>query len=137
MTFAAHAYPSFPSMGDFRRLKAWEKAHTISIDVHHLARRMPSREGAALRGQLQRSALSVAATIAEGAGKTTDAEFARYVDMALGSASETMHHLLTARDLELLSSEDYQGLFDRVEEVRRMLSGLLKRLRPDDRSAPS
>ena len=116
-------------MGDFRKIKAWEKAHTISIDVHQLARRMPPREGAALRGQLQRAALSVAATIAEGAGKSTDAEFARYVDMALGSASETMHHLLTARDLDLLSTVEYQGLSERVEEVRRMLAGLLKRLR--------
>ena len=122
-------------MGDFRKLKAWEKAHTISIDVHRLARRMPAREGAALRGQLQRSALSVAATIAEGAGKSTDAEFARYVDIALGSAAETLHHLLTARDLELLSGVDHDALRERVEEVRRMLTGLLKRLREPD-SAP-
>ena len=116
-------------MGDFRRIKAWEKAHAISIDVHQLARRMPPRGGAAVRGQLQRSALSVAATIAEGAGKSTDAEFARYVDMALGSASETMHHLLTAKDLGFLESAEYEELVERVEEVRRMLTVLLKRLR--------
>ena len=116
-------------MGDFRKLKVWEKAHSVSIDIHLLTRRMPRRDAMALRGQLQRSALSVAATIAEGAGKSTDAEFARYLDMALGSASETLHHLLTARDLLHISRAEHDGLADRVTEVRRMLTGLVKRLR--------
>ena len=65
-----------------------------------------------------------------GCSAATDAEFARHVDIALGSASETMHHLLTARDLDLLSRADYDGLSERLEAVCRMLTGLLKRLRP-------
>lgn len=116
-------------MGDFQKLDVWVKAHRLSIDITRFTATIRRAEGSVLKGQLKRSVQSVPATIAEGAGKTSDAEFARFLDMALGSASETHSHLITARDLGFLSPKEFYHLADRTSEVRRMLYGLLKAVR--------
>ena len=115
-------------MQDFHNLKVWEKAHTIAMDIHRTAGGFPRRDGVTLTSQLRRAALSIPTNIAEGAGKGGDAEFRRYVRIALGSASETTYHLLVARDLELIDCQTYDDLTSRIVEVRRMLTGLLKQL---------
>src|SRR6478609_6007194 len=81
-------------MQDFHKLKVWEKAHALAIDVHRVVGAFPRIEGVALIGQLRRAALSIPANIAEGAGKQGNAEFRRFLHMALGSAVETDYHLL-------------------------------------------
>jgi len=80
---------------------------------------------------MRRASLSIGANIAEGACRGGDVDFARFLQIALGSASELEHHLLLARDLELLRSPDYQRLSDEVIEVKRMLASLTQRLRAD------
>jgi four helix bundle protein len=116
-------------MQDFTKLKVWEKAHAVAMEVYRLSGEFPRRDGIALTSQLRRAALSVPANIAEGAGKTSASEFSRYLEIALGSASETQYHLLVAKDTGLLKPEAYDNLSLRVVEVRRMLSGLIKRVR--------
>jgi four helix bundle protein len=116
------------AMQDFRRLKVWEKSHALALDIYRLSERFPRRRGLALSSQLRRSALSIPANIAEGAGKASSAEFYRYLQIALGSASETLYHLLLARDTGLLASDQYDALSERVVEVRRMLTGLSKKV---------
>ena len=115
-------------MQDYRKLKVWAKAHSVAIDIHRVAGGFPRHNGVALTTQLRRAALSIPTNIAEGAGKGGDAEFRRYVQIALGSASETTYHLLVARDLDLIALSTYDDLTGRITEVRRMLTGLLKRL---------
>ena len=117
-------------MQDFQKLKVWGKAHAVALDIHRVAGGFPRRDGVTLTSQLRRAALSIPTNIAEGAGKGGDAEFRRYVQIALGSASETTYHLLVARDLGLIDGHTYDDLITRVVEVRRMLTGLLKRLDP-------
>jgi four helix bundle protein len=127
-------------MQDFHKLKVWEKAHALAIDVHRVVGTFPRMEGVALIGQLRRAALSIPANIAEGAGKQGNAEFRRFLHMALGSAVETDYHLLAARDLGLLEPHTYEGLSARTLEVRRMLGALIKKVTtavecPEERSA--
>ena len=124
-------------MQDYRKLKVWHKAHVVAIDIHRVAGGFPRRDGVALTSQLRRAALSIPANIAEGAGKVGDAEFRRYVLIALGSASETTYHLLVARDLHLIDLATYNDLTGRIVEVRRMLTGLLNRLDPKRAAALS
>jgi four helix bundle protein len=114
-------------MQDYHRLKVWEKAHLLAIEVHGVAGTFPSR-GISVVSQLRRSVLSIPANIAEGAAKAGDAEFRRFLRTALGSAVETDYHLLAARDLELLDPRVYEELTNRTGEVRRMLGGLIKKL---------
>jgi len=115
-------------MQDYHRLKVWEKSHLLAMDVHRVAGTFPRLEGVALVGQLRRAALSIPANIAEGAGKAGNTEFRRFLNIALGSAAETHYHLLIARDLGLLEPAIYDDLAVRTTEVRRMLSGLIRKV---------
>jgi len=115
-------------MQDYHKLKVWEKSHVLAMDVHRVAGTFPRVEGVALVGQLRRAALSIPANIAEGAGKAGNPEFRRFLNIALGSAAETHYHLLVARDLGLLEPAIYDDLAARATEIRRMLSGLIRKV---------
>ena len=121
--------PQVSPMQDYHKLKVWEKAHLLAIDVYRLSEGFPRRDGVALTSQLRRAALSIPTNIAEGAGKSGSNDFRRFLDIALGSASETHYQLLVARDLNLIENAVYDDLSTRVTEVRRMLVGLLKRVK--------
>ena len=114
-------------MRGFRRLNVWEKAHELTLEVYRVTVRFPKEELYALTSQLKRAASSVAANIAEGCGRGSDADFARFLLIAMGSASELEYHLLLARDLKFLSEEDYRSLNERATEVKRMLASLIQK----------
>lgn len=80
---------------------------------------------------MRRAAVSIGSNIAEGTCRKGDAEFARFVQMAAGSASELEYHLLLARDLQLMQTVEYQRLSGATMEARRMLVSLMKKLRAD------
>ena len=80
---------------------------------------------------MRRSSASIGANIAEGTCRKGDVEFGRFVQIAMGSASELEYHLLLAKDLELLKSLDYERLSGEVIEVKRMLASLLVKLIAD------
>ena len=115
-------------MQDYRNLKVWQKSHAFAIEVHLVCESMPRRRGAALASQLRRSALSISANIVEGASKGSDAEFRRFLLIAMGSAAESDYHLLVARDTMLLPAKSYDDLASKAVEIRRMLAGLIKRV---------
>jgi len=116
-------------MKDFRQLKVWEKAHQLALAIYKAAKGFPKEELYGLTSQIRRASMSVPTNIAEGCGRHTDAEFARFLQIAMGSASETEYQLILAHDLEFLSQTDYEKLHNDVEEVKRMLASLLKTLR--------
>jgi four helix bundle protein len=116
-------------MQDFHKLKVWEKAHALAMDVYRVSEAFPRRDGVAITTQLRRAALSVPTNIAEGAGKFSGAEFRRFLEIALGSAAETHYHLIVARDIGLLETTRYHELAKQITEVRRMLTGLIKRVK--------
>ena len=80
---------------------------------------------------MRRSAASIGANIAEGSCRKGDCEFGRFLQIAMGSASELEYHLLLARDLELLELLDYERLESEVIEVKRMLASFIRKLRAD------
>jgi len=120
-------------MKDFRNLSVWQKAHELVLAIYGAARTFPRDEQYGLTSQIRRSGVSVAANLAEGCGRGTDSDFARFAQMAMGSASEVEYHLLLARDLKILDTVGHQNLSSKVVEVKRMLASLLKRLRADAR----
>jgi len=86
-------------MRDFKKIKVWEKAHKLTLQLYKVTASFPQEERYGLTSQIRRSAASIPANIAEGAGRDTQAELARFVHIASGSASELEYHLLLARDL--------------------------------------
>jgi four helix bundle protein len=118
-------------MQSFMNLKVWEKAHALTLDVYRSSKSFPRDEIYGLTSQMRRSAASIGANIAEGSCRKGDCEFGRFLQIAMGSASELEYHLLLARDLELLKLLDYERLESEVIEVKRMLASFIHKLRAD------
>lgn len=118
-------------MKDFRELKVWQKSHQTTLDVYRITYRFPKDELYGLTSQARRASASIAANIAEGCGRGSDADFARFLQMAMGSASELDYHLLLACDLGFLEISKHQKLASEVSEVKRMLTSLIQKLTAD------
>ena len=79
---------------------------------------------------MRRSAISVGANVAEGCGRDGDTELKRFLQIAMGSASELEHHIILSNDLGFLSEPDHQRLMNSTIELKRMLASLIRALRP-------
>ena len=112
-------------MRNYRDLQVWNKAHELTLSLYRVSRSFPRDEIYGLTSQLRRAAASIGANLAEGCGRQTDNEMARFLRIALGSASELDYHLLLSRDLGLLSDHDYQSSAKELTRVRKMLRSLL------------
>ena len=108
-------------MRDFKTLKVWVKAHRFSLDIYQVTRHFPKYEQFGLTSQLRRSAVSIPSNISEGCGRSGEKEFARFLSIALGSASEAEYQLLLSYDLKYIQLESYQSLNRLINEVKRML----------------
>lgn len=97
-------------MKDFRKLQVWEKAHRLTLDVYRVTRNFPKAELYGPTSQMRRAASSIPTNIAEGCGRGSDGELARFSQIAMGSASELEYLLVLARDVEYLSNADYERL---------------------------
>lgn len=118
-------------MKNFRDLKVWKKSHQLTLAVYRATRRFPRDEVYGLTSQIRRSSVSISANIAEGCGRSGDAELSRFFQIAMGSASELEYHILLARDLRLLEDAIYERLLDDITEVKRMLASFIKKLNAD------
>ena len=116
-------------MQDFKKLSVWEKSHHLTLDIYKTTRNFPKEEIYGLSSQIRRSVSSIPTNIAEGCGRGSDKDFARFIQISMGSASETEYQILLAKDLNYINEESYIKLTDQCQEVKKMLSSFLKRLR--------
>jgi four helix bundle protein len=116
---------------DFRKLQVWEKSHRLALQVYKVTATFPRAELYGLTSQIRRASVSIPANIAEGCGRSGDAELARFLHIAMGSASELEYHFLLAHDLGLLNDLDYGPLAREVTEVKRMLTSFIQTLKAD------
>ncbi len=118
-------------MRDFKALNVWRKAHQLTLAVYKAAAGFSKEEMYGLTSQIRRAASSVPTNIAEGCGRGTTPDFARFLHIALGSASELEYHLILTHDLGLLPDEAYQHLTDETIQVKKMLAALIQKAPPD------
>ena len=121
-------------MKDFRELKVWEKAHQLALQVYRATAKFPKEELYGLTSQIRRASMSIPTNIAEGCGRGSDADFAHFLQIAMGSACETEYQLLLSLDLGFMLQDEYSILQDCVQEVKRMISSLLKTVRTNSRT---
>lgn len=113
-------------MRDFRKIEAWQRARVL---LSVLSARVPSwRRATRLRNQTLDAAESIGRTIAEGAGKESRLEYARFLEMAAGSASELEHHLITAGDVGVEPRHLADRMADEANHIKRMLHNFRKRV---------
>lgn len=122
-------------MKDFRELKVWEKAHALALACYEATGDFPKAETFGITSQIRRTASSIGANIAEGCGRGGNAEFQRFLQISMGSASELEYHLLLGRDLGFLAEEKYRPLEAQVEEIKRMLAALIRKVDAERRSS--
>lgn len=114
---------------NFREYKVWLDAVAFATEVYRITGSMPWFEKKGLCDQLQRAVVSIASNIAEGSARPTDVDFAHFLDMALGSASEVETQLLIAKNIGYVSDDVYTNLQSDNMEIQRQLSGLIRLLR--------
>lgn len=115
-------------MHDFRRLRVWRLARELGVTVDVAVRRFPRSDRGVVSSQLRRAALSIHSNIAEGCGKSSRRETARFHQIASASAKETESHLVVAGDLRLLHPRLCDQLIDQSRSIQRMLEGLMRHL---------
>ncbi|MEN8238376.1 MAG: four helix bundle protein [Actinomycetota bacterium] len=111
-------------MHDFRELKVWRRGMSLARRTYSMTETFPASQRFGLTSQIQRSAISIPSNIAEGSGRSSNKDFARFLSIAYGSACELETHLILACDFGYLSAQDLDELSSDVVEIRRMLFAL-------------
>lgn len=101
----------------------------MTLATYKATAKFPKDELYGLTSQIRRACVSVPANIAEGCGRDGEVEFNRFLQIAAGSASELQYHLFLASELKLLNEVEYQTLNNQVDEVKKMLATLMKRIK--------
>ncbi|HKI44470.1 MAG TPA: four helix bundle protein [Balneolales bacterium] len=115
-------------MHHFKNLKIWQKARVVVRDVYEVTSNFPDSEKFALSSQLRRCSVSIPSNFAEGAGRGSDGDFADFLSFSIGSSFELETQLIIAKDLELVSDENYRHMISEIEEIQRMLIGFRNKI---------
>ena len=123
-------------MQNFKNLDVWRKSHELTLKVYESTSQFPREEMYGLTSQIRRACASIPTNIAEGSGRETPADFARFLQIAIGSTSETEYLILLAHELKYITAAQYTELMGATVQVKRMLIALLKRIRTRSNQPP-
>ena len=115
-------------MRDYKKYIVWRKSHEIVLDIYKVTRDFPKDELFALTSQMKRASSSIPTNIAEGCGRSSDKDFCRFLYISFGSANELEYQILLSIDLNFIDSEKGQKLLIQIEEIKKMLNGLIIKL---------
>lgn len=110
----------------FEKLNVWQKARKLSIIIYNKTKSFPDDERFGLISQMRRCAISISSNIAEGTGRHSAKDKARFTEIAYGSTLELLNQLILSNDLEFISNEDYLKIRDDISEITAMLDALYK-----------
>jgi len=110
----------------YKKLKVWQKAMKLVVQVYKATRNFPKHEQYGLISQMRRSVISIPSNIAEGHGRNSDKEIVRFLDIARGSIFELDTQIEISRQLDFLNTQEFNIIFNLLDETSRMLSGLRK-----------
>jgi four helix bundle protein len=113
---------------EFEEIEAWQRARELSSKIYEITSEEPFASDYSLSDQIRRAANSIVLNIAEGFGRGTNKEFRQFVIQARGSAKEVKAALYLAGDQQYLSEGDVSKLQTDVDEISKMLSGLIQHL---------
>ena len=108
-------------MRDFHKLGIWQRSHQLTLDVYKVSQAFPKDELFGLTSQIRRAASSIPTNIAEGCGRASNKDFAHFLQIAIGSASEVEYELLLAHDLEYINDEAFNKLTSETIAIRKMI----------------
>lgn len=109
----------------FTDLRVWKLAHELTLEIFKFTKQFPREELYGIESQLRRSSASVGANIAEGFSRNTKKEYVQFLYTARGSMTETINHLILARDLKYISSEIFENLNTKYEALGKQITSLI------------
>ena len=112
----------------FEDIQAWQKARELVTRIYSMTNKGDFAKDYGLKDQLRRASVSVMSNISEGYARQTDKEFAQFLYIALGSAAEVQSLLYTAQDLNYISKEEFDNIYELGSEVARLIAGFRKYL---------
>ena len=116
-------------MRDFKKYDVWQISHDLVLNVYKITASFPASEKYQLITQMQRAAYSIPSNLSEGCGRESDKDFNRFVQIALGSAHELEYFFILARDLSFIDQTSYETLDHQVNEIKKKLYNLSKKLK--------
>ena len=121
-------------MRDHTRLQAFQLADELALRVYRLTATWPREERFGLTAQVRKSAVSLPSNIVEGSARRSEAEYLRFLDIALGSARELEYQLSLARRLGFDDEPQHAEVAKLAVRTCKALGGLLRALTPDPHS---
>jgi four helix bundle protein len=115
-------------MRDFKKYEVWQTGHQLCLEVYSISKSFPKEELYGLTSQLRRAALSIPTNISEGCGRTSEKEFAHFLNISLGSAHEIENLFIIAKDLTYLNEDDYKKLNEKINLIKKKIYHLHKTL---------
>ena len=106
-------------MQDFGDLKVWQKSHQLTLQIYQHARNFPKKKLCGITSQIRRTSSSIPTNIAEGCGREGGRDFARFLQIAMGSAKEVEYLILLCKDIQLLSPQIYEDLQIETTQSRK------------------
>ncbi|MDH7462552.1 four helix bundle protein [Chitinophagaceae bacterium 26-R-25] len=117
-------------MRDYKKYDVWVKAHELTLHIYrNVTATLPKNEEYALSSQIRRAACSIPLNIVEGCGRSTEKDFVRFLDIALGSVHELEYGLLLVRDLGFLTNDGHLIVNEKLNEQKAKLIKLIKIIR--------
>lgn len=110
----------------FEKLNVWQKSRQLSIKIYNCTKYFPTDEKFGLTSQMRRAAISISSNIAEGTGRHSFKDKARFTEIAYSSALELLNQTILSNDLKFLSDKIYQTIRIDISEIAAMLDGLYK-----------
>lgn len=115
-------------MRDFRKLRVWEQSHQLTLLLYSQTKTFPNEEKYGITSQIRRAVASIPTNIAEGCGKISDKDFARYLNISFGSASELEYLMILSKDLDYISSDMFLTISTEIIAIKKQLYHLIKKL---------
>jgi len=115
-------------MTTHKDLKVWNEAVTLVTSIYQKTKSFPEDETFGLTSQIRRCSISIPSNIAEGAARSTNKDFSRFLHIASGSAAELQTQLIISKNLNYISEHTYEKIAADTEAISKMLSGLIKSL---------
>jgi four helix bundle protein len=119
-------------MKDYKKLNVFQKTRHFNTDLYSVTKIFPDSEKFGITSQIRRASISIATNIAEGCGRDSSKEFARFLNIAYASACEVECLLILSNDLKILADNESQRLSGNVEEIKKMIFGFIQKLKTDN-----
>jgi four helix bundle protein len=105
-------------MRDFKKYDIWQLSHSLTLEVYKTTSNFPKEELYGLTSQIRRASSSIPTNISEGCGRNSDKEFNQFLNIALGSASETEYLLILSKDLNYINIQNFENLEKEINTIK-------------------